>query len=65
MDLGETYCIPQFSLFDSMSALELMDPKMDSGMIGGHESPIVPVPIRLKYRMYLSIPYDVGNVLIL
>ena len=43
------YCSPGFSLFDSMSALELMDPKMDSGMIGEDEPPVIPVEHRLKY----------------
>ena len=32
-------CAPSFSLFESMSALELMDPKMDESLleVGGRE----------------------------
>lgn len=27
-------CVPSFGLFEAMSAIEMMDPKMDAGMIG-------------------------------
>lgn len=27
-------CIHRFGLFEAMSAIEMMDPKMDAGMIG-------------------------------
>lgn len=44
------YQCPGFSLFDSMSALELMDPKMDSGMIcDRQDGPIVPIQHRLAH----------------
>jgi len=32
MNIGEMVCTPQFSLHEAMSAIELMDPQMDSGM---------------------------------
>ena len=54
LKIGEMYNLPGFSLFDSMSALELMDPKMDSGMIGEREEPVVPVKYRLKYSQLTS-----------
>lgn len=32
LDVGELLCGPDFSLYDAMSALELMDPKMDEAL---------------------------------
>ena len=32
MDLGEMVCAENFDLYEAMSAMELMDPKMDAGM---------------------------------
>jgi hypothetical protein len=32
MEIGEMLCGPDFSLLEAMSALELMDPKMDEAM---------------------------------
>lgn len=34
LELGELIHEPHFGLFDAMSAIEMMDPKMDSGMVG-------------------------------
>lgn len=33
LDTGEMICSPAFSLFEAMSALELMDPKMDESLL--------------------------------
>ena len=32
LDVGELLCGPDFSLYEAMSALELMDPKMDEAL---------------------------------
>ncbi|KAF0746375.1 hypothetical protein AaE_008150, partial [Aphanomyces astaci] len=37
MTLGQLVHVPDFNYFESMSALELMDPKMDSGMLAPDE----------------------------
>nr|CAB3264177.1 N-alpha-acetyltransferase 35, NatC auxiliary subunit-like [Phallusia mammillata] len=36
LDLGELVHAQHFGLFEAMSAIEMMDPKMDVGMIGKH-----------------------------
>ena len=33
LDTGEMITLPGFSLFEAMSALELMDPKMDESLL--------------------------------
>ncbi|CAK8676705.1 unnamed protein product [Clavelina lepadiformis] len=38
LDLGELVHEPNFGLFEAMSAIEMMDPKMDAGMIGKQTS---------------------------
>ena len=45
MSLGEMVHGESFSLFEAMSALELMDPKMDSGM---QSARVVPVLERVR-----------------
>lgn len=37
LDVGELLCGPDFSLYEAMSALKLMDPKMDEALqeVGG------------------------------
>ena len=41
MSLGEMVHGESFSLFEAMSALELMDPKMDSGMQSARVVPVI------------------------
>ena len=37
LELGELVCLPDFSLQDSIAALEIMDPKMDNGIVENAE----------------------------
>ncbi|KDO26284.1 hypothetical protein SPRG_08359 [Saprolegnia parasitica CBS 223.65] len=46
LTLSQMVHVPFFNSFESMSALELMDPKMDAGMVGQNEL-ILPVAERL------------------
>lgn len=48
--MGELICTPEFTLRDSVSALEIMHPKMDSGVIDASEE--------------LSEPYDCARTLL-
>uniref|UniRef100_K3WHD6 N-alpha-acetyltransferase 35, NatC auxiliary subunit n=1 Tax=Globisporangium ultimum (strain ATCC 200006 / CBS 805.95 / DAOM BR144) TaxID=431595 RepID=K3WHD6_GLOUD len=47
LKVGQMVHLSNFNLFDSMSALELMDPKMDSGMLINGAVP-QPISVRMK-----------------
>ena len=51
----------RFGLFEAMSAIEMMDPKMDAGMIGNQVNRKVlnfEQAIKVEYRPELLLPYN-------
>lgn len=49
LELGELLHGYFFGLFEAMSAIEIMDPKMDAGMMCNRESKAIKVKLMLIY----------------
>lgn len=55
LELGELLHGYFFGLFEAMSAIEIMDPKMDAGMMCNRESKAIKVKL-MFIILYLYIP---------
>ena len=53
-NVGQLIHLRSFTLFDAMSAIEVMDPKMDTGMAIGDSTPFdVKQPLEAKQIMWI------------